>query len=109
MAKDFAKAFYSSKAWQDCRNSYAAKRMHLCERCLARGIYRPGDIVHHVIEITPETINKPEIALNHDNLRLLCRDCHAEVHKTSSRGRRYLFGENGEVIIDDSAPLLHKI
>ena len=54
MAKDFAKAFYSSKAWQDCRNSYAAKRLHLCERCLARGIYRPGDIVHHVIEITPE-------------------------------------------------------
>ena len=101
MAKPFARKFYSSKAWQDCRNEYAARVHYLCERCLKRGIYRPGVIVHHKIEIDPVTIEQPEVALNFNNLELLCRDCHAEVHKASSKGRGYFFGNNGEVIIDD--------
>lgn len=98
MARDFAKQFYSSKAWQDCRNNYAAKRGHLCEDCLAKGLYRPGDIVHHKIELTPLNIRNPEISLNDDNLRLLCRDCHASAHKNYNKGRRFLIGPNGEVI-----------
>ena len=80
MAKEFAKQFYSSKAWQDCRNAYAKSVHHLCENCLKKGIYKPGVIVHHKIEIDPITIEKPEIALNFDNLELLCRECHAERH-----------------------------
>lgn len=80
MAKDFAKHFYSSKAWQECRNAYAKKRLFLCENCIKKGIYKPGVIVHHKIEIDPITIEKPEIALNFDNLELLCRECHAERH-----------------------------
>lgn len=85
MAKAFAKKFYSSKQWQDCRNEYARKRHHLCENCLRKGIYRPGEIVHHKIEIDPITIENPEIALKHDNLELLCRECHAQVHDNHSR------------------------
>ena len=54
MAKDFARSFYSSKQWQDCRNEYAKRRHHLCEDCLRRGIYKPGVIVHHIEELTPE-------------------------------------------------------
>lgn len=99
MAKAFAKQFYSSKAWQDCRNRYAAKRGYLCEDCLAKGIYRPGEIVHHVIEIDPTNIDKPEIVLNWDNLRLVCRECHAEEHSKRNKGRRYFIGNNGEVIL----------
>lgn len=83
MAKPFARKFYSSKAWQDCRNEYAKRRAFLCENCLKRGIYKPGEIVHHKIELDPITIEKPEIALNFDNLELLCRDCHAEAHHLS--------------------------
>lgn len=100
MAKDFAKKFYSSKQWQDCRNGYAAMRGHLCEDCLARGIYTPGEIVHHMIELDPVNIYNPEIALSWSNLRLVCRDCHAERHKLSGKDRRYTLGLNGEVIID---------
>ena len=83
MAKAFAKQFYSSKAWQDCRNEYAKRAHYLCENCLRRGIIRPGEIVHHKIEIDPITIEHPEIALNFDNLELLCRQCHAEAHELS--------------------------
>jgi len=36
--------------------------------------------VHHLIELDPVNINNPEIALSFDNLELLCRECHAEVH-----------------------------
>ena len=112
MAKPWARKFYSSKAWQSCRNEYAKRRHYLCEDCLRRGIYRPGTIVHHKIELDPITIEKPEIALSFNNLELLCRECHAARHDiaggrwavTNRRKRaardarnRYRIGENGEV------------
>ena len=112
MAKAFARKFYSSKAWQDCRNEYAARKHYLCENCLRRGIYKPGEIVHHKIEIDPITIERPEIALSFDNLELLCRDCHAAAHEqsggrwaevnrkkreTRDAGNRYVVGENGKI------------
>lgn len=99
MAKPFARQFYSSKAWQDCRNEYAKRRHYLCENCLRKGIYRPGEIVHHKIELDPINIENPEVALNFDNLELLCRECHAEKHTEKSKGRRYVFGLEGEIIL----------
>ena len=113
MAKEFAKKFYSSKTWQTCRNEYAQRRHHLCEDCLRRGIYKPGEIVHHIIEITPVTIEQPEIALSFDNLELLCRDCHARKHELSggrwaevnrrkrearAAGQRYRIEKDGRVV-----------
>lgn len=100
MAREFARKFYSSKQWQDCRNGYAAYRGHLCENCLRKGIYKPGEIVHHKIELDPINIEKPEIALSWDNLKLVCRECHAEEHDKRMKGRRYDIGDNGEVIIN---------
>ncbi len=112
MAREFARKFYSSKRWQDCRNEYAKRAHHLCENCLAKGIYKPGVIVHHVEELTPLNIDKPEIALSFDNLELLCRECHAELHdlhggrwaKVNEKKRqardaalRYKISENGRV------------
>lgn len=84
MAKEFARPFYSSKAWQECRNEYARRVHHLCENCLKQGIYKPGVLVHHKIEIDPININNPEITLNFDNLELLCRACHTLKHPGTS-------------------------
>lgn len=64
---------------------------HLCENCLRRGIYKPAEIVHHIIEIDPVTIERPEIALNFDNLEAVCRDCHNDIH--GSYGRWYKVNE----------------
>lgn len=83
MARAFAKRFYSSKAWQTCRNEYAKQAHYLCEECLKHGIYKPGEIVHHKIELDPVNIERPEIALSFNNLELLCRDCHAKMHEQS--------------------------
>lgn len=99
MAQAFAERFYKSKTWQQCRDGYAKSVGYLCEDCLAKGIYTPGIIVHHIEELTPYNIENPEVTLNYNNLRLVCRKCHGEEHKKVNKGRRYLIGENGEIII----------
>ena len=103
MARAFAKQFYSSKAWQDCREGYAAYRGHLCEDCLKRGLYTPGEIVHHIEELTPTNITDPRISLNWNNLRLVCRECHFKEHDKRIKDRRYTFGSNGEVLVNGEA------
>ena len=111
MAKEFARKFYSSKAWQECRNEYMKRAHYLCENCLRKGIYKPAEIVHHIIEIDPITIERPEIALSFDNLEAVCRDCHNELHDNRGRwsevnrkrreardqAQRYVVGENGKI------------
>lgn len=99
MAREFAKAFYKSAAWKDCRDSYAKKVGGLCERCLRKGIYRPGIIVHHKVYLTPENLLDPSIALDHKNLELLCRDCHNDEHEKVRL--RYKFDEMGRIIARD--------
>ena len=49
----------------------------------------PGIIVHHKIELTPDNINDPHIALSFDNLELLCEDHHNKQHK--AKPKRYSF------------------
>ena len=85
MAKEFARKFYSSKQWQDCRNEYMKERQYLCENCLRQGIYRPARYVHHIIELDPINIENPEIALGFDNLECVCRACHDEYHDNHGR------------------------
>ena len=96
MAKDFAKPFYKSKAWQDCRAGYIKVVGGLCEDCLAKGIYTPGKVVHHRCHITPENITDPTVTLNWDNLKLVCQDCHAKEHKDVSG--RYWFDDSGRIV-----------
>lgn len=95
MAKDYARKFYSSAAWKNCRTSYAKKVGGLCERCKAKGLIVPGEIVHHKIHLSPENLSDPNIALAHDNLELVCRECHSEVHEMNKR--RYKVDEYGRV------------
>lgn len=94
--KPFAQSFYKSRTWQETREAYAKSKGYLCENCLKKGLYNPGVIVHHITELTPENISDPKVSLSFDNLRLVCRKCHAEEH---AHKRRYLIGLNGEIII----------
>ena len=89
------KAFYKSKAWQKCREEYISKVGGLCERCLRRGIIKPGYIVHHKEYITPENLTDPEIALCFDNLEYVCLTCHNKEH--FKRKRRYEVRADGSV------------
>lgn len=100
MAKEFARAFYNSRAWQRCRDSYIAERISidggLCEHCHKR----PGYIVHHRVLLTPANISDPEISLNHERLEYVCKSCHDEEHYADMNGeeRRTYFDEEGQPI-----------
>jgi len=76
-------AFYVSWRWRKCRKAFAASKGNLCEKCLARGIIEAGSKdrpleVHHKVPLTADNVNDPKVALNWDNLQLLCKDCHEE-------------------------------
>lgn len=91
--QSFARAFYSTYAWQKCRDGYRVEKGGLCERCLAKGLIVLGDEVHHKIKLTPDNLNNPAISLNWDNLELLCKKCHLEEH----RGTRWRADDVGHV------------
>lgn len=101
MAKEWAKAFYNSSAWVKCREAYIISVHGLCEECLKHGKIEPGYIVDHIIELTPQNINDPNISLNYDNLQYLSLECHNK--KTFGKGEGVtaeglIFNEYGELI-----------
>ena len=77
--KRWADWFYSSSAWRKCRDELIKKRGGLCEKCLQKGLITAGVEAHHIIPITRENILNPAITLNHDNLMLLCSECHKRI------------------------------
>lgn len=100
MARSIETAFYKSKAWKQCRAAYISKCGGLCEMCLAKGIYKPGYIVHHKIYLTEDNYKDPSIALNSENLIYVCEPCHNTIH--FAHGKRYRIDEQGNVIITDT-------
>lgn len=67
----------------------------MCQRCHER----LGYIVHHRIELTPENICDPDIALNHKQLEYLCLECHNKEHDVFQPAERsVVFDANGDVV-----------
>lgn len=97
-----SREFYSSTAWKETRRAFKKSKGGLCERCLAKGIVTPAEIVHHKTPLTEENIKDLNISLSWKNLQALCRQCHAEVHDdmyAKRTGRRYRISKSGRVII----------
>lgn len=102
MAKEFARAFYNSKRWKDCRRAYIAKRISIdggmCETCHEV----PGYIVHHKTELTPDNINDPDIALGFNNLKYDCHICHQKENVKDGPADglvKYEFDSEGEMVV----------
>lgn len=101
-----ATGFYDSRAWKDTRRNYRQSVGGLCERCLARGIVTPADIVHHIVPLTPENIQDLNVSLSWRNLQALCRQCHADVHEEMYQertGKRYKVDKNGRVVFKNES------
>lgn len=99
MAKDYAKDFYSSKAWLRCRKSFLNSKMHICERCQNKN--GAGNIVHHRTYITPDNINDPNVTLSWDNLECLCQACHNREHHKEDEAvtaEGLMFDEMGRLV-----------
>ena len=97
MARDFARAFYNSAKWRKCRESFIKERIAIdggmCQTCGQV----PGYIVHHTIWLTPDNINDPDVALNHELLKYDCLECHNREIEGEG-GPRYRFGPDGDVL-----------
>ena len=77
-------------------------RGNLCERCLKRGIIETGSKdrpleVHHKIPLTAENLKDPKVALNWDNLELLCKTCHDT--ERDKKPKRWTIDASGRVTV----------
>lgn len=79
MAREFAKAFYNSSLWKDTVRPAMLKRDRY--KCQSKGCYNPAEEVHHIIHLTEENINDPNITVNPKNLISLCSECHKAIHR----------------------------
>ena len=93
--KGFAEDFYTSIWWRETRRSYLESVHWLCEDCLAKGLIKRAEEVHHKIKLTPENLSDPSIALNWNNLELLCKQCHMDEHQR----KRWRADERGHIDI----------
>ena len=92
--KPWARRFYKSRAWRQCRDAFFTAKHGLCERCGG-----PGKIVHHKVYLTPQNIDNPAVSLNWHNLELLCQDCHTrEHHKGDAVVDGLMFDEDGNLV-----------
>ncbi len=91
--KPWARKFYKSKVWQNCRDAYYLSKHGLCEKCGG-----PGLIVHHKTVLTPGNIHDPEITLDWDRLELLCLECHNREHGGASTAEGLEFDERGNLV-----------
>jgi len=95
-------AFYVSWKWRKCREAFAKSKGNMCERCLARGIIEAGSKehpleAHHKIPLTDANVDDPKVALNWENLELLCKKCHDEERERKTK--RWRVNEDGSVIL----------
>ena len=92
--KEWAKAFYTSKAWRDTQRAYMRSKHYVCERCGAAAY-----IVHHKTYLTPMNINDPAYTLDWNNLEALCTTCHQREHFTARATEEGLrFDDSGQWI-----------
>lgn len=103
MARAIDRRFYESPEWRRCKAIYLEKVNHLCERCLAKGLYEPAKIVHHKIHLTEETFGNPELMYGFDNLEALCQSCHNDEHGRTKQTRRWKFVD-GDLVTSEAPP-----
>lgn len=87
-----AKAFYNSKAWREVRDKVRRDRGMRSD--LTGKLIKGKSIVHHVIELNPNNIDDPSVALNPDNLQLLSFEEHQTV--TFGDGKKTQFEPSKE-------------
>ena len=73
--------FYASKRWRDLRNVLVVERRGVCDRCGKDCSDDTSKLVaHHKEHLTDETLKDPAVAVDPQNIEILCQKCHAHYH-----------------------------
>ncbi len=83
MSKDATyRRLIQAKEWRTLRNAYLTQHPQ-CEECLAQGRHVAANCVHHVtpVESARDEATARHLCYSWANLRALCLNCHAEIHK----------------------------
>lgn len=87
--------FYKTKAWRTCRVEALRRDHYLCQMCMDKGLYTPADVVHHIEHLA----DRPDKALDIDNLQSVCHTCHNKLHPEKGyRKRRKKINKKARVI-----------
>ncbi len=73
--------FYHTSEWANAADQ-VKREEPLCRKCLERGFYTPTKHVDHIIPLT----QRPDLALERNNLQGLCIKCHAQKTNEESNG-----------------------
>ena len=96
--------FYASRRWRELREVLIIQRHGRCDRC---GKDFSGETrmlsAHHKEHLTDETLKDPAVAVNPDNIEILCAKCHALQHPV-----RGFIKKRKEVFIVYGSPLAGK-
>jgi 5-methylcytosine-specific restriction protein A len=68
--------FYKTGIWVRKRAEILERDNHECQRCKDAGGYSKGNVVHHIKHLE----NRPDLALDDDNLLSVCAACHNREH-----------------------------
>lgn len=73
--------FYASKRWRDLRKMLVVDRHGICDRCGKDFSYDTSELVaHHKEHLTDESLADPAVAVNPENIEIVCQKCHAHYH-----------------------------
>lgn len=81
--------FYKTRAWRAARQMALIRDNFMCVMCVkdvACGVRRRprgAQMVHHIVPIK----DRPDLALELDNLQSLCNDCHNKAHPEKSAAK----------------------
>ncbi|WP_146550982.1 HNH endonuclease [Rummeliibacillus sp. SL167] len=80
MYKKKANPFYLSKAWKVKRQEILERDHYECQWCAKEGRVTTDKEAILEVDHIKELDDYPELALEDDNLRTLCKDCHNKRH-----------------------------
>ncbi len=68
--------FYATREWKQKRLEILERDNYECQLCKREGRYSKGNVVHHVKHLE----DRPDLALDDDNLMTVCEACHNRLH-----------------------------
>ena len=84
--KEEQTAFYKSKDWRLTRAEVLRRDNYECQWCKREGRVTDLSVATLEVDHREELDKRPELALDIDNLRTLCRNCHNKRHKRFGPG-----------------------